>query len=66
MRFHDLRHSCASFLLAQHVPMRVIMEILGHSQIALTMNLYAHVLPAVEREALAMMDVLLPAAEVRT
>jgi integrase len=42
-RFHDLRHFCASLLVAQGVPMRVIMEILGHSQITLTMDTYSHV-----------------------
>jgi integrase len=41
----------ASLLLAQHVPARVAMEILGHSQIALTMNTYSHVAPEVSREA---------------
>ena len=43
--------SAASLLLAQHVPARVVMEILGHSQIALTMNTYSHVAPEVSREA---------------
>jgi integrase len=42
-RYHDLRHSCASFLVAQGVPPRVVMEILGHSQIGTTMNTYSHV-----------------------
>jgi integrase len=40
VRLHDLRHTAASLLLAQNVPARVVMEILGHSQIALTMNTY--------------------------
>ena len=51
VRLHDLRHTAASLLLAQHVPARVVMEILGHSQIALTMNTYSHVAPEVSREA---------------
>jgi len=38
VRLHDLRHTAAGLLLAQGVPARVVMEILGHSQIALTMN----------------------------
>jgi integrase len=50
-RFHDLRHSCATFLIAQGVHPRVVMEILGHSQISLTMNTYGHVLPETQREA---------------
>jgi integrase len=51
VRLHYLRHTAASLLLAQHVPARVVMEILGHSQIALTMNTYSHVAPEVSREA---------------
>jgi integrase len=51
VRLHDLRHTAASLLPAQGVPARVVMEILGHSQIALTMNTYSHVAPEVSREA---------------
>lgn len=43
-RFHDLRHSCATFLFAQGVEARMVMEILGHSQLSLTMETYTHVL----------------------
>ena len=42
MRFHDLRHSCASLLLANDVPMKQIQEWLGHSDISTTANIYAH------------------------
>lgn len=45
MRFHDLRHGAASLLLAQGVHPRVVMEMLGHSTITLTMNVYSHVNP---------------------
>ncbi|HEV2123759.1 MAG TPA: site-specific integrase, partial [Chloroflexota bacterium] len=55
-RFHDLRHAAASLLLAQGVPPRVVMDILGHSQMATTMNLYSHVMPAAHREAAELMD----------
>ncbi len=58
-RFHDLRHACASLLLAQGVPARVVMETLGHSQISLTLNTYSHVIPALGREAAERMDALL-------
>jgi integrase len=51
VRLHDLRHSCASFLLAAGSSPRTVMKTLGHSQIGLTMNTYAHVLPDVERAA---------------
>jgi integrase len=62
-RFHDLRHSCASLLLAQGVSARVVMEILGHSQIALTMNTYTHVVPELRRDAAARMESLLEQRE---
>ena len=42
IRFHDLRHSCASLLLANDVPMKQIQEWLGHSDISTTANIYAH------------------------
>ena len=59
VRVHDLRHTCASLLLAQGVEPRVIMETLGHSHIATTMNIYAHVLPVLQRQAADRMDDLL-------
>jgi integrase len=62
-RFHDLRHTCATLLLVQGVPPRVVMEILGHSQISLTMDTYTHVVPALKREAANRMDALLGTAE---
>lgn len=58
-RFHDLRHSCATLLLVQGVSPRVVMEVLGHSQIGLTMNTYSHVIPELRREAADRMDRLL-------
>lgn len=57
-RFHDLRHSCASLLLAQGVPLKVVSEILGHSQISITADYYAHFAPEMHREALSRMDPL--------
>lgn len=42
MRFHDLRHSCASLLLANGVPLKEIQEWLGHSDFSTTANIYAH------------------------
>jgi integrase len=58
-RFHDLRHTAASLLLAQGVHPRVVMEILGHSRISLTMDTYSHVMPSVMNEAAAKMDAIL-------
>ncbi len=60
-RFHDLRHCCASLLLAQGVHPRVVMETLGHSQISLTMNTYSHVIPSLQREAAERMEAVLAA-----
>ena len=48
----DLRHALATFMIAAGSDPRTVMKILGHSQISLTMNTYAHVLPDVEREAI--------------
>lgn len=59
MRFHDLRHATASLLIADHVPARVVMEMLGHSSITTTMNIYAHVMPALQREAANHLDDIL-------
>ena len=53
IRFHDLRHCSASLLLDQGVPIKVVSERLGHTKIAMTMDLYAHVLPAQDRGAAA-------------
>ncbi|MCY4661744.1 MAG: tyrosine-type recombinase/integrase [Acidobacteria bacterium] len=59
IRYHDLRHTAATLLLAQGVDPRTIMETLGHSEIGMTLNTYAHVVPALQREAAAKMDALL-------
>ncbi len=61
MRAHDLRHSCASLLLAQGAHPRLIMEQLGHSQFGLTMNTYSHVMPALMKDAADKMDLVLGA-----
>jgi len=55
LRFHDLRHSAATLLLAQGVPQRVVMEQLGHSTLAMTQR-YTHVLPSLMGDAAAAMD----------
>jgi integrase len=51
-RLHDARHSAATMLLAQGVPTRVVMQILGHSQISVTMR-YQHVVDEMQRDAAA-------------
>jgi integrase len=61
IRFHDLRHTAATLLLAQGVDPRTIMETLGHSQISLTLNTYSHVLPALQARAAEKIDAILGA-----
>lgn len=56
VRLHDLRHTAASLLLAQEVAPRVVMEILGHSQISVTMNTFSHVDPQLNRTATDRME----------
>ena len=62
-RFHDLRHTAATLLLAQGVHPRVVMETLGHSQISVTMNTYSHVLPVLQRDAADKMNAILSGAK---
>ncbi|MBV9019862.1 MAG: site-specific integrase [Chloroflexi bacterium] len=52
IRFHDLRHSAATLLLSLGVHPKVVQEILGHSQITMTMDIYSHVLPSMHEEAM--------------
>ncbi|MFI9602733.1 tyrosine-type recombinase/integrase [Streptomyces sp. NPDC052043] len=59
VRLHDARHGCATLLTAAGVAPRVIMEILGHSQISITMDVYTHVVHDTQREAISHMDRLL-------
>ncbi|MFD0304675.1 tyrosine-type recombinase/integrase [Streptomyces sp. NPDC127119] len=56
VRVHDLRHTCASLLLAQGVDARTIMETLGHSTITMTLDTYAHVMGSTLRAAAERMD----------
>jgi integrase len=45
IRFHDLRHTCATLLLRQGVNTKYVQDLLGHADISLTLNVYSHVLP---------------------
>ena len=55
-RLYDSRHTAASLLLAQGVSPRVVMEVLGHSSFALTMDTYTHVMEPLIRDAAGAMD----------
>jgi len=59
IRFHDLRHSAATLLLAQGVSPRYVSELLAHSSVSFTMQTYAHVLDRTKREVAAQMDAIL-------
>ncbi len=63
-RFHDLRHSSASLLLASGERMEVVSKRLGHSGIAITIDTYAHLLPGAGKAAAAKMAAILEAAEI--
>lgn len=52
VHLHTLRHSAASFLLAAGVPMKVVQKILGHSSYTITADIYSHVAPELEAEAM--------------
>ncbi|MHB8263124.1 MAG: tyrosine-type recombinase/integrase [Acidimicrobiales bacterium] len=57
LRFHDLRHTCASLLIAQGVHPRVIQSRLDHSSITVTMDVYGHLFPSVDESASDLLDV---------
>ncbi len=59
IRFHDLRHTSATLLLSEGVHPKVVQEMLGHSQINLTMDTYSHVLPSLQQQASEKMNRIL-------
>jgi integrase len=59
VRFHDLRHTCATLLLRQGVNPKFVQELLGHADISLTLNVYSHVLPDMGDAAAGAMDAAL-------
>jgi integrase len=59
IRFHDLRHTCATLLLTKGVHLKIVSEMLGHSSITITLDTYIHVIPGLGEVAVsAMEDVL--------
>jgi hypothetical protein len=65
VRLHDGRHTAATLLLSEGLYPRVVMELLGHSRMRTTMDIYSHVLPALAREAADRMGTVLLAGEGR-
>jgi integrase len=62
IRFHDLRHTHATHLLANGVHPKVAQERLGHSSVGITLDLYSHVLPGMQEEAASKVDAAIRAA----
>ena len=63
IRLHDLRHTCATLLMAQGVLARVVKETPGHSQITLTLDTYSHVSAELQAQAATTMDELIRPAQ---
>ena len=61
-RFHDLRHAHATHMLANGVHPKVASERLGHSKVGITLDLYSHVLPGMQADAVVRVDDALQAA----
>lgn len=59
MRFHDLRHTAATLLLGRGVNPKIVSEMLGHASIAITLDIYSHVLPDMQAQAADAMDAAL-------
>ena len=56
MRMHDLHHSAATILLSMKVDAKVVQEVLGHANTSMTLGIYGHVLPSMQREAVDAMN----------
>jgi integrase len=59
IRFHDLRHTAATLMLGRGVHPKVAADMLGHSQIAITLDLYSHVTPTMQRQAVEALEAAL-------
>jgi integrase len=59
IRFHDLRHTAATLLLADNMNPKKVSELLGHTSVSITLDLYSHVLPGMQQDIAAAMDRLL-------
>jgi integrase len=60
IRFHDLRHTCATLLLSKNVHPKIVQEMLGHATVAITLDTYSHILPGMgDQAAAALEDALL-------
>ena len=55
IRFHDLRHTCATLLAAKNVNRKIVQDTLGHASLSMTLGVYSHVQAAMKDEAAAAM-----------
>lgn len=62
IRFHDLRHTAASLMLARGVNIKIVSQILGHKDVKITLDRYGHILPSMQEQAVAAMDSLFGAS----
>jgi integrase len=56
IRFHDLRHTCATLLLGRGHHSKLVQELLGHASVAITLDRYSHVLPGMSDQTAAAME----------
>ena len=56
IRFHDLRHTCATLLLTKAIHPKIVQEMLGHSSITITLDIYSHVLPNMQERTVSAME----------
>ena len=56
IRLHNLRHSAASILLSLEVNPKIVQELLGHSHISVTLGIYSHVFPSLQKKAMDRLD----------
>ena len=56
IRFHDLRHTCATLLLLKNVNLKIVSEVLGHATVSITLDTYSHLLPNMQDHAAQALD----------
>lgn len=56
VHFHDLRHTCATLLLSKGVHPKLVQELLGHSNVSITLDIYSHILPGMDNQAANAID----------
>ncbi|EGL17485.1 MULTISPECIES: site-specific integrase [unclassified Paenibacillus] len=59
IRFHDLRHTCASILLSGGIHPKIVQELLGHSSIKITLDTYSHMMPNIQADAVKTLEKML-------